>query len=77
MTKALVLEEKLRLSLRDIAVDEPLGRRDVRIALKTVGVCGSDVHYYTHGGIGQFIVRAADDPGARSLRRRSSRSAPT
>ena len=57
MTKALVLEEKLRLSLRDIAVDEPLGRRDVRIALKTVGVCGSDVHYYTHGGIGQFIVR--------------------
>jgi D-xylulose reductase len=57
MAKALVLEEKLRLALRDIAVDEPLGRRDVRIALKTVGVCGSDVHYYTHGGIGQFIVR--------------------
>lgn len=57
MVKALVLEEKLRLSLRDIKVEEPLGSRDVRIALKTVGVCGSDVHYYTHGGIGQFIVR--------------------
>lgn len=57
MVKALVLEEKLRLSLRDIKVEEPLGPRDVRIALKTVGVCGSDVHYYTHGGIGQFIVR--------------------
>lgn len=58
MTKALVLEEKLRLSLRDIAVEETLQPRDVRIKMKTIGVCGSDVHYYTHGGIGQFIVRA-------------------
>src|SRR5689334_16446369 len=57
MVKALVLEEKLRLNLRDIPVEEPLGARDVRIKLKTVGVCGSDVHYYTHGGIGSFIVR--------------------
>ncbi|MEP0323739.1 NAD(P)-dependent alcohol dehydrogenase [Bauldia litoralis] len=57
MTQALVLEKKLDLSLRDIAIEETLGPRDVRIAMKTVGVCGSDVHYYTHGGIGQFIVR--------------------
>jgi D-xylulose reductase len=57
MVKALVLEEKDRLSLRDIEVEEPLGPRDVRIAIKTVGVCGSDVHYYTHGAIGQFVVR--------------------
>lgn len=58
MTKALVLERKLDLALRDIEVEEPLGPRDVRIALKTVGVCGSDVHYYTHGAIGPFVVRA-------------------
>jgi D-xylulose reductase len=58
MVKALVLEEKMKLSMRDIAVEEPLGASDVRIKLKTVGVCGSDVHYYTHGGIGAFIVRA-------------------
>ncbi|HEY7747857.1 MAG TPA: NAD(P)-dependent alcohol dehydrogenase [Aestuariivirgaceae bacterium] len=57
MVKALVLEEKRRLSLRDIKLDEPLGRRDVRIALRTVGVCGSDIHYYTHGAIGPFVVR--------------------
>ncbi|MEX0744269.1 MAG: NAD(P)-dependent alcohol dehydrogenase, partial [Phycisphaeraceae bacterium] len=25
--------------------------------LHTVGVCGSDVHYYTHGRIGPFVVR--------------------
>ena len=46
------------LSLRDIALDEPLGPRDVRIALRTVGVCGSDVHYYSHGRIGPFVVEA-------------------
>jgi D-xylulose reductase len=58
MTKALVLERKLDLALREIEVEEALGPRDVRIALKTVGVCGSDVHYYTHGAIGPFVVRA-------------------
>jgi D-xylulose reductase len=56
--EALVLERKDELSLRDIAVDEPLGPRDVRIALRTVGVCGSDVHYYSHGRIGPFVVEA-------------------
>ena len=55
--KALVLERKDELCLRDIAIDEPLGAGDVRIALRRVGVCGSDVHYYAHGGIGPFIVR--------------------
>jgi D-xylulose reductase len=55
--KALVLEEKLKLSLRDFPMQEKVGPRDVRIALKTVGVCGSDVHYYTHGAIGPFVVR--------------------
>ena len=56
--EALVLEAKNRLSMRDIAIEEPLGPRDVKIALRTVGVCGSDIHYYTHGAIGPFVVRA-------------------
>ena len=55
--EALVLERKDELNLRDIALDEALGPQDLRIAIHTVGVCGSDVHYYTHGGIGPFIVR--------------------
>jgi len=25
--------------------------------MKAVGICGSDVHYWTHGAIGDFIVR--------------------
>ncbi|KQT47377.1 sulfurtransferase [Aureimonas sp. Leaf454] len=58
--KALVLEEKMKLSLRDfpIEADETMGPRDVRIKLHTVGICGSDVHYYTHGGTGVFQVKA-------------------
>jgi len=57
MAQALVLEERGKLSLRDIALDDTLGPDDVRIAIHTVGICGSDVHYYTHGAIGPFIVR--------------------
>ena len=55
--QALVLEEKGRLTLRDIAVDQAMGPQDVRIAVHTVGICGSDVHYYSHGKIGPFVVR--------------------
>lgn len=58
--KSLVLEEKMKLSLRDFPIEreEVLGPRDVRIKLHTVGICGSDVHYYTHGGTGVFQVKA-------------------
>lgn len=55
--EALVLERKDELNLRNIDIPEELGPHDVRIAIHTVGICGSDVHYYTHGAIGQFIVR--------------------
>ena len=26
--------------------------------MQKVGICGSDVHFWTHGGIGDFIVKA-------------------
>jgi D-xylulose reductase len=56
--KALVLERVGELSLRDIEIHQEMGPDDVRIRIHTVGVCGSDVHYYTHGRIGDFIVNA-------------------
>ena len=58
--ESLVLERKDELSLRDYPIEreeETLGAQDVRIRLSTVGVCGSDVHYYTHGAIGPFVVK--------------------
>ncbi|TRL40721.1 NAD(P)-dependent alcohol dehydrogenase [Rhizobium straminoryzae] len=55
--KALVLERKGELAIRDIELPREVGPEDVKIAIHTVGVCGSDVHYYTHGAIGSFILR--------------------
>ncbi len=55
--EALVLERTKELNLRNIEIPEPLGPHDVRIKLHTVGVCGSDVHYYETGQIGPFVVR--------------------
>jgi D-xylulose reductase len=56
--KALVLERVGELSLRDIELPSAMGADDVRIRLHTVGICGSDVHYYKHGRIGDFVVNA-------------------
>ena len=54
--QALVLEKKGVLALRDIDLPLSVGPDDVKIAVHTVGVCGSDVHYYTHGAIGAYVV---------------------
>ena len=55
--KALVLMEKNKLSVEDFAINEQLSPTDVRIAIKKVGICGSDIHYYIHGRIGEFIAK--------------------
>jgi D-xylulose reductase len=56
--KALVLEKVRELRLRDIELPTELGPDDVKIAMRCVGVCGSDVHFYEYGNIGPFVVRA-------------------
>ncbi len=56
--RALVLERQNELSLRDIDLPLDTGPGRVKIKIHTVGVCGSDVHYYTHGRIGPFVVEA-------------------
>ena len=38
-------------------VPEP-GSREVLVEIRVVGVCGSDVHYFEHGRIGDHVVRA-------------------
>ncbi len=55
--KALVLESVKNLSLRDFPIEETVGPSDVKIAIKACGICGSDIHYYVEGGVGDFIVR--------------------
>ena len=56
--EALILEETKKLRLGEFAITETLGPHDVRVAIKTVGICGSDIHYYEHGRIGPFVVEA-------------------
>ncbi len=56
--KALVLDGKRDLKVRDIEIPEQLGPDGVRIAVKAVGICGSDLHYYELGGIGDFMVKS-------------------
>jgi D-xylulose reductase len=58
MVPALVLERQHVLAIRDIDLPQDVGPGDVRIALDTIGICGSDVHYLTHGRIGPFVVTA-------------------
>ena len=31
---------------------------EVLLSMSDVGICGSDVHYWKHGAIGDFIVKA-------------------
>ena len=55
--KALVLESVNKLNLRDFPLNEHMGPDDVRIEIKACGICGSDVHYYKEGRIGDFVVK--------------------
>ncbi|KAF1023525.1 MAG: L-idonate 5-dehydrogenase (NAD(P)(+)) [Paracidovorax wautersii] len=45
------------------AAPEPLGATQVRVAIKAVGICGSDLHYFRHGRVGDFVIRAPLTPG--------------
>ena len=46
---------------RDLRVETvaagPLGPRDVRVRIEAGGICGSDLHYYHHGGFGTVRIR--------------------
>lgn len=45
------------MEMREAPDPELAGPKDVLIRMLTVGVCGSDVHYYTTGRIGSQVVQ--------------------
>ena len=53
--RAAVLVATGRIELQERPVPEP-GPGDVLIRVGSVGVCGSDTHYYREGRIGDFVV---------------------
>ena len=38
--------------------DEPMNPGDVRVRIAAGGICGSDLHYFNHGGFGSVRLRA-------------------
>jgi len=54
---ALVLRKIDDLSLEPFPINEPQDG-EVLLEMQSVGICGSDVHYWQHGRIGHFIVES-------------------
>ncbi len=54
-SQTLVLHQThdVRWETREVKAPGPL---EARIHIQCIGICGSDLHYYTHGRIGSFVV---------------------
>jgi len=55
--RAAVLEAAGKVALQERPVPEP-GPAEVLVQVAAVGTCGSDVHYYEHGRIGEFVLES-------------------
>ncbi|ELU06025.1 hypothetical protein CAPTEDRAFT_149787 [Capitella teleta] len=55
LTAVLYKKDDIRLEERPVTDPSP---GEVQIAVHSCGICGSDVHYWKHGAIGDFIVNA-------------------
>ena len=55
--KTMVLTGIRRMEPSESPVPVPESGSDVLIRMKAVGVCGSDIHYYTTGKIGSQVVK--------------------
>ena len=55
--KAMALTGIRQMEMMDLPMPEIKNDTDVLIKMKVVGVCGSDVHYYTSGKIGSQVVQ--------------------
>jgi L-iditol 2-dehydrogenase len=53
--KASFLDKSKRIYTEEVAVPT-LDADQVLVKVESVGICGSDVHYYKHGAIGPYIV---------------------
>ncbi len=54
--KSLVIHAAKDLRIEDSPAELP-GPREVQVAIASGGICGSDLHYYNHGGIGSIRVK--------------------
>lgn len=54
--KSLVIHAPRDLRIEDTPEEAP-GRGEVQIAIAAGGICGSDLHYYQHGGFGTVRIK--------------------
>jgi Threonine dehydrogenase and related Zn-dependent dehydrogenases len=52
---AAFLTELEKIELREVEVPK-IKPNEVLVKMEAIGVCGSDLHYYSHGKIGNFVV---------------------
>jgi L-idonate 5-dehydrogenase len=60
--KALAIHGAEDIRWEDRAVPKP-GPGEVRLRVRYVGICGSDLHYYFHGANGEYAIREPLTPG--------------
>ncbi|KAL1304539.1 hypothetical protein AAFC00_003520 [Neodothiora populina] len=53
-----VLSKPHNVYFEDRAIPEIKDPYSVKVNVKFTGICGSDVHYWEHGSIGDFVVKA-------------------
>jgi L-idonate 5-dehydrogenase len=54
--KAVVIHQALDLRVEE-RTDEKVGASQIAVAIKRGGICGSDLHYYKHGGFGVIRLK--------------------
>jgi len=60
--KTLAIHGKEDIRWEERELPEP-GPGQVRLRVRYVGICGSDLHYFFHGANGEYVVREALTPG--------------
>lgn len=55
--RAVVLKKKGEIVFEDRIVPSIEDPHFVKVQIKKTGICGSDIHYYAHGSIGDFILK--------------------
>ncbi|SCU91052.1 LANO_0D10616g1_1 [Lachancea nothofagi CBS 11611] len=54
--KAVVLQRKGEIKIEDRPIPEIEDPHYVKLQIKKTGICGSDIHYYLTGAIGDFVL---------------------
>ncbi len=55
--KAMMLTGIRKMEMREVPEPVIKNRNDIKIRMLVLGICGSDIHYYTNGRIGSQIVK--------------------